>query len=67
MLDAEMHNFDANGDPVPTFPTDAEIEMAEQLRRQLEERYLGPAPASAPEGATQRIAVSRQTSPVDSM
>jgi hypothetical protein len=27
-------------DPAPAFPTDADIEIAERLRRRLEERYL---------------------------
>jgi hypothetical protein len=40
MLKTELHNFDAIGDPPPAFATDAEIEMAEQLRHRLEERYL---------------------------
>jgi len=44
----ELHKRDANGDPVPTFATDAEIQAAEQLRHQLEEQYLTPRWASAP-------------------
>jgi len=42
MLKTELHNFDAIGDPPPAFATDAEIEIAEQLRHRLEERYLAP-------------------------
>ena len=43
----ELYNHDAEADPVTSFATDAEIEFADQLRHQLEERYLGhPAPTS---------------------
>ena len=48
MYRIELHNSDRNSDPVPSFATDAEIELAEQLRHQLEERYLAPAAAPAP-------------------
>ena len=42
MLTIELHNHDTNDDPAPSFATDAEIELADQLRHQLEERYLAP-------------------------
>ncbi len=42
MHKAELHNNDANSDPAPCFATDAEIEIADRLRHQLEERYLAP-------------------------
>ena len=42
----EPHNQDVGGDPAPNFATDTEIEIAERLRRQLEERYLAPSPPS---------------------
>jgi hypothetical protein len=32
---------DAGFEPAPRFASDAEIALAEQLRRQLEERYFG--------------------------
>jgi hypothetical protein len=50
MLKTELHNRGTNEDPVPTFATSAEIEVAEQLRHQLEERYLvlSAAPPSLP-------------------
>jgi hypothetical protein len=32
---------DASFEPAPRFASDAEIALAEQLRRQLEERYFG--------------------------
>lgn len=39
---------DVKGEASPDFPTREEIELAEQLRRELEERYLGsPAPPSS--------------------
>jgi len=40
MPESEPHNHDTNGDPVVTFPTDAEIAIADQLRHRLEERLL---------------------------
>jgi len=48
MLKIELHNRDTNGDPVPTYATDAEIELADQLRHQFEEQFLGSPAASAP-------------------
>ena len=45
MLKIELYNHDTNVDPAPSFATDAEIEIADQLRHQLEERYLA---SSAP-------------------
>jgi hypothetical protein len=40
-----LHAPKVGVEPTPDFPTDAEIEMAEQLRQQLEKRYLGPSTA----------------------
>jgi hypothetical protein len=40
MLHVELHTLDIDRDPAPSFPTDAEIRIAEQLRHRLEERYL---------------------------
>lgn len=48
MLRIELYNDDANIDPPASFATDAEIEIAERLRRQLEERYLAPSGPSSP-------------------
>ena len=48
MLKIELYNHDNIGDPLASFATDAEIEIAEQLRRQLEERYLGPSAPCSP-------------------
>ena len=45
MLKIELYNDDNSGDPPASFATDAEIEIADQLRYQLEQRYLG---SSAP-------------------
>jgi hypothetical protein len=47
MLKIELQNRDTNGDPAPSFATDADIEFAGQLRHQLEERYLAPPVATA--------------------
>jgi hypothetical protein len=48
MRKIELHNYETPGDPAPSFATAAEIEIADQLRRQLEERYLAPSAPSAP-------------------
>lgn len=47
MLKNESHDHDAGGEPAPKFATDAEIELAERLRDQLERRYLGSSTASS--------------------
>jgi hypothetical protein len=43
---------DTLDDPQPRFPSDAELALAERLRRKIEERYLGrpavPEAAQAP-------------------
>jgi len=39
-------------DPPPRFPSAAELELAERLRRKIEERYLGAA-ATPPPANTQ--------------
>jgi hypothetical protein len=46
MVKVQLHNPDTGGEPAPSFPSDAEIKLAEKLRHQLEERYLGPAAPS---------------------
>ncbi len=48
MLKIELYNDDSFGDPPASFATDAEIEIAAKLRRQLEERYLGPSAQCSP-------------------
>lgn len=48
MWNAELRNCDVDSDPVPMFASDAEIEIAERLRHQLEQRYLALAPAPMP-------------------
>ena len=40
--------LDAGREPAPSFASDAEIKLAEALRRQLEERYLGSSASPAP-------------------
>ena len=47
MLKIQLPNDDTGFDPAPRFASDAEIELAAQLRRQLEERYFGVS-ATAP-------------------
>ena len=44
----ELHNYETGVEPAPRFPSDAEIALAEQLRHQLEERYLGASAALSP-------------------
>lgn len=39
---------DASVEPAPLYASDADIELAQQLRHQLEERYLGPSQAPSP-------------------
>ena len=41
MVKIEVRNYDASGEPAPMYATDADIALASQLRRQLEERYFG--------------------------
>lgn len=48
MLKIELYNQDTNGEPAARFATDAEIEIADRLRRQLEERYLARSAPSSP-------------------
>lgn len=48
MLATELYNDDMNIDAPARFPTDADIEFADRLRRQLEERYLAPSGSSSP-------------------
>jgi hypothetical protein len=45
-----LPNHDTGFEPAPAVASDAEIELADQLRRQLEERYFGPsaAPSTSP-------------------
>ena len=51
----ELQEQDASVEPPPSFPSDAEIALAERLRHQLEERLLGssvvplPSPARSDE------------------
>ena len=40
MLKSEQYKRDPVDETTPRFPTDAEIEAAERLRHQIEERYL---------------------------
>ena len=48
MVKLELHNHDTGGEPAPRFATDAEIALAEKLRRQLEERYFGSSDTHSP-------------------
>jgi hypothetical protein len=41
MLKGDSHNHDASIEPAPSFASEADIALAQQLRRQLEERYFG--------------------------
>jgi hypothetical protein len=49
----QLHNdLHAGVEPAPSFASDGDIKLAEQLRHQLEERYLkssaGPLPSRLP-------------------
>ena len=46
MVKVEPHIHEPDADPPAAFATDAEIEIAERLRRQLELRYLTGSEAS---------------------
>ena len=59
MLKIELYNGDNIGDPPASFATDAEIEIAYQLRCELEERYLG---SSNPRAVRRRCAGSGEQS-----
>jgi len=48
MLEIELYKHDTDGDPAVSFATDAEIEIADQLRHRLEERYLASSAPSSP-------------------
>ncbi len=41
-------------DPQPRFPSDADVALAEQLRREIEERYLGGGRAAAAAAGSRR-------------
>jgi hypothetical protein len=45
MVKIELHDLDAGLEPAPSFATDADIALAQRLRRQLEERYFGSSAA----------------------
>lgn len=42
----QLRTHDAIVEPAPLYASDADIELAQQLRQQLEERYFGSAEAS---------------------
>jgi hypothetical protein len=48
MRKIQLPDHDATVEPAPLYASDAEIELAQQLRHQLEERYLGPSEAPSP-------------------
>jgi hypothetical protein len=48
MLKIELYNRDSSSEPAVSFATDAEIEIADRLRHQLEERYLAPSAPPSP-------------------
>ena len=47
MRDITLPLDEALEDPPPRFPTDADLALAERLRRKIEERYLGAAASPA--------------------
>lgn len=44
----QLPDRDAIVEPAPLYASDADIELAQKLRHQLEERYLGPSEAPSP-------------------
>ena len=56
MLKVELNNRGPDGDPEPCFATSTEIEIADQLRHQLEKRLLAPlAPAPSSSASSSDI------------
>ena len=49
MLMTAQYKHARVGEPEARFPTDTEIQIADQLRHQLEERYLGAIAHGLPE------------------
>jgi hypothetical protein len=48
MVKIEVHNHHTDADPAPSFATDAEIQIADQLRHQLEEQRLARSAGAPP-------------------
>ena len=48
MRNNQRPDRDATVEPAPLYASDADIELAQQLRHELEERYLGPSQAPSP-------------------
>ena len=48
MRKKELSDREASVEPAPLYASDADIELAQRLRHQLEERYLGPSEAPSP-------------------
>ena len=48
MRKKELSDREASVEPAPLYASDADIELAQRLRHQLEERYLGPSQAPSP-------------------
>jgi len=44
----QLPDREASVEPAPLYASDADIELAQRLRRQLEQRYLGPSEAPSP-------------------
>jgi hypothetical protein len=44
----QSSDYDAIVEPAPLYASDADIELAQQLRHKLEERYLGLSEAPSP-------------------
>jgi hypothetical protein len=47
MTQIERYNHDGDADPVISFASDAEIELADRLRHRLEQRYFARSAPSA--------------------
>jgi hypothetical protein len=41
MMKNHSRSHDAGNEPAPSYASDADIALAQQLRRKLEERYFG--------------------------
>ena len=48
MRKKELSDREASVEPAPLYASDADIELAQRLRHQLEQRYLGASEAPSP-------------------
>ena len=67
MLKTDMPNYDINGDPVPNVASDAEIEIAEQLRHQMRNDTCRNLATAASAGDLDRCEMDHSCPPASSI